>query len=332
MIHYGNDKPIVCNLSPLDNLFRIEDNTLCFLFFVRHEGFARLLYMTERNKTVYQLAKFDIPNSDTTFSNKEMFINRFKNWNARILNFAIYDNAFSDGSASLYYEHVMSYYVKYNDPYYMETVNKYNKITDEMKKLMECPFNETICKKCTAVTQWNDLSQLVTAPLECRKEILTFCQKNPTHPFCKCWDTKNEIYKLNSCKGLREIFATDEPIFSCKSLSKDDVKCVSGRYNLTPSKQVNVVTNTSYDEDYTFNKIRVQYPEGTGLTSIERNESKIPNITPSTMKMNDYHTTSTNNIEQIPSDVKTNELIKDVQASITRDDGFWARIISVFRS
>jgi hypothetical protein len=329
MLHYTDTKPIECKLSALDNLFNLDDNTLTFLFFVRHEGYARLLYMTDKSKTVNQIARFDIPNSDTTFSNKEMSINRFKNWNARIINFAVYDTAFTDGNASLFYDHVLSLFIKFNDPYYMETVNQYNKATSEIKKLMECPFNESICKKCSLVTQWNDLSQVVTAPLECRKEILKFCTKNPSHPFCKCWDTKNAVSEQNSCKGLRQIFATDDPIFSCNNMSKDDLKCVSNKYNLKPVKKASIASVISPNEGYTFDKIRVQYPEGTGLTSLERSQNQIPNRTPSTMRMNDYQLGNTGQLE-IETD--TSKLLQDVQTSMKRDEGFWTKFLSMFRS
>ncbi len=260
MIQYADYSPIHCKISADDDLIPIENNVLCFLFIVKYDDKLRLLYMTEKNNNVTTLAEFNIANSEITFSNKEIYVNRFNNWNSNIYNFAIYKTALTDTTITSVYQHIKSLYTKYNDPNYKPIVDTYNETLDKLSKYIKCPFDAETCKSCGDVKEWNDVTQVINAPLECRKSIGNFCKKNTSHSFCQCWDTTSEISKTTSCKMIRAMFETDD----AKVLTKEQIA------NLTKKceKAAEKYDGLNYDGEYTFDKVRVKYDDS--LTTQER--------------------------------------------------------------
>lgn len=278
MFQYSDYSPVHCKISKDDDLIPIEDNILCFIFIVKLDDKVRVMYMTERNNNVSTLAEFNVSTSDVTFSNREMAINRFGNWNSNIFNFAIYSNAVSDVAITNIYQHIKNLYVATNDPSYQPVVNKYNQTIDKLNKFISCPFDDKTCKACSTVKEWNDVSQVITAPSKCRKAISVFCQKNSTHPFCKCWDKKNDSFNTTSCQTLKKLFDDDSSItLSRAEYNRLKNKCKGGRVR---------ESGIEYDDSYTFDKVRVKYEDG--LTTKERIAQGLDVEMPEIMTANDY--------------------------------------------
>lgn len=287
MFQYADYAPVHCRINAKDELIAIENNVLCFVFVVKYEDKVRLLYMTEKDSTINVLAEFNISNTDVTFSNKELVINRFKNWPAHAYNFAIYNKAISDARVSGVYSHIKALYSRYTDPSLPGLVDQYNSTVDTLQKMLQCPFDKNTCDACKDVTQWTDLTELVNAPLTCRKAISKYCKKNPTKPFCQCWDKKNTLYGTNACRMLRTMFETNDA--TCfkgdeieKMKSRYEGKCKTGKKDTMPTGD-----NVVFDDDYTFDKIRVRYGDSY-LTTEEKIALGIPvNKSASVMSLKD---------------------------------------------
>jgi hypothetical protein len=278
MFQYADYSPVHCKISKDDDLIPIEANILCFVFIVKLDDKVRVMYMTERSNNVNTLAQFNVATTDVTFSNKEMAINRFGNWNSNLFNYAVYGNAVSDVTITNIYQHIKNLYIATNDPSYRPVVNKYNETIDKLNKFISCPFDEKTCKSCEGVKEWNDISQVITAPSKCRKAISAFCKTNVTHPFCKCWDKKNDSFNTSSCKALKSVFEDDSSITLTRAqYNKLKTQCKGGRVR---------ESGVEFDDSYTFEKVRVKYEDG--LTTKERVAQGMEVELPEIMTSNDY--------------------------------------------
>jgi hypothetical protein len=261
MLQYGDYSPVHCKISKDDELLPIDSNVLCFVFLVKDDDKVRVLYMTEKSNSIYTLAEFNVANTDITFSNKEIFINRFSNWNANILNFGIYKAALTDINVSNIYEHIKSLYLKTTDPNYKPIVDTYNETIVKLNKYVQCPFDQQTCDACKDVLEWNDINQVMNASVTCRKTISEFCKKNTGHPFCKCWNTTSSEYKSNNCNILRSMFENTQ----LKCMTNSEIDDLTKQCN----KKVDEV-GVTYPDEYTFDKVRVKYDDS--LTTQERIE------------------------------------------------------------
>lgn len=307
MFQYGDYSPVHCKISKTDDLIPIENNVLCFIFIVKDDDKVKILYMTERSNSVVTLAEFNVANTDVTFSNKEIYINRFNNWNSNIFNFAIYKNALSDIYITNIYQHIKNLYVKTNDPNYKPIVDTYNETLDKLNKYITCPFDEKTCKSCDTVSEWNDINEVINAPLKCRKAISEFCKKNKTHSFCKCWNDKGEDYKKSNCSIIRSMFETDKA--TC--LTNDEIRKLTKECN----KKVDEDTGIVYS-DYTFDKIRVKYDDS--LTTQERIQLGKEVQRPDFMTAGDYQASLSQSALRVTSDKDNNNVKK--KTSTTKEE------------
>jgi hypothetical protein len=280
MLQYGDYSPVHCKISKDDELLPIESNILCFLFIIKDDDKVKVVYMTERSNSLYTLAEFNVANTDITFSNKELFINRFNNWNANILNFGVYKSALSDVNVTNIYQHILSLYLKTTDPNYKPIVDTYNDTIEKLNKYIQCPFDQKTCNDCKDVIEWNDINQVMNASTTCRKSISAFCKKNTNHPFCKCWNTKSSEYKSNNCSILRSMFENDK--LTC--MTQDEIGKLTKQCKKTLKKSDE--TGVSYPNNYTFDKVRVKYDDS--LTTQERIELGKDVSTPDFMRAADY--------------------------------------------
>jgi hypothetical protein len=288
MLQYADNPPVQLKREEANGVIPIENNVLSFLFLIRYEDSVRVLYMTETNNSVFEVAKFNVSNTDITFSNKEMLINSRKNWNSRLYTFGIYNTALSDVAISNIYQHIMTLYSKYNNPSYINMVDSYNSTLLTLQDLLKCPFNKDTCNKCNSVSLWTDITQVLYSPLKCRQAVAKYCMANPKKPMCECWDTKNEAYDTPVCVLLRDKFENDEDNL-CKKIDKKDLECIKKRFMLIekPASQRKSKKNI-YDDTYTFDKIRVDY-DVDGLTTEEKMRMKIPLSKPEKMRLTDFH-------------------------------------------
>lgn len=277
MFQYADYSPVHCKISETDELLPIDSNVLCFLFIIKDNDKIKIQYMTEKSNTIITLAEFNVATTDVTFSNKEMFINRFNNWNANIFNFGIYKVALSDVNISNVYQHIMNLYLKTIDPNYKPIVDTYNETIDKLNKYIQCPFDEKTCIACKDVVEWNDINQVLSASSNCKKAISSFCKQNTSHSFCKCWNTESPEYNSTNCKVLRSLFENDK------------MTCLTNKEILNMTKQCNKQadeTGLNFQSDYTFDKVRVKYDDS--LTTQERIQLGKDVSPPDFMSVRDY--------------------------------------------
>lgn len=313
MFQYTDYSPVHCKISKDDDLIPIEANILCFVFIVKLDDKVRVMYMTERSNNVNTLAEFNVATTDVTFSNKEMAINRFGNWNSNLFNLGIYSTALTDVAITNTYQHIKNLYTSTNDPSYKPVVNKYNETIDKLNKYISCPFDKKTCTACDGVKEWNDISQVITAPAKCRKAISAFCAQNTTHPFCKCWDKKHNSFSTASCKALKTLFEDDSSI----TLTRSEYNRLKGQCGQGRIRESGV----QYDDSYTFDKVRVKYDDS--LTTKERIEKGLPVELPEIMTADDYQkgmATSSLRLSDSANKKKGDSLMNAIMKGSDNDD------------
>jgi hypothetical protein len=254
--------------------------------------------MNETNNTTYELVKFNISNSEITFSNKEALINGRKNWNSRIYNVGIWNTALTDVYINNIYQHVLSLYNKFNSPSYTTMVKTYNEAAEKLSFLTKCPFDQPTCGSCKTIDLWTDITQVLYAPLSCRQAVTKYCGANPTKPMCDCWNPKMDVYNTSACRVLRDAFEEEEQDL-CKKISDKDLDCIKMKYQLIEKTKVKGKSNKNkYDDAYTFEKVRVKYDED-GLTTAEKKRMKMATSGPKDMQLTDnYNATGSSSQEK----------------------------------
>ena len=277
MFQYADYDPIHCKIAPSDDLIPIQNNVLCFIYLIKYDDKIRVMYMTENSNSVTTLAEVNVSATDVTFSNRELFINRFNNWNSNIFSFALYKTALSDVAITNIYQHIKDLYIKATDPSYKPIVDKYNETIDKLNRYIECPFDDVTCASCEEVEEWNDITQVLTASTKCKKAINEFCTKNVDHPFCKCWNTNDKSVDSAKCKTIRSLFDGQSVC-----ITKQEYDKIQGQCNKKSTQQSDIL----YDGSYTFDKVRVKYDDG--LTTKERIELGKDVELPDNMRANDF--------------------------------------------
>ena len=311
MFQYGDYSPVHCKISQEDESIPIESNVLCFVFIMKDDDKVKISYMTEKSNSIFTLAEFNVANTDITFSNKEMFINRFNNWNANILTFGLYKVALTDVNISSIYQHIKSLYLKTTDPNYKPIVDTYNDTIVKLNKYIQCPFDQNTCASCTEVIEWNDINQVLNASATCRKKISQFCTKNTSHPFCKCWNTKLPEYKSTNCKVLRSMFENDK--LTC--LTNNEVIDITKQCNKKADE-----TGLNHPDEYTFDKVRVKYDDS--LTTQERIQLGKDVSKPDFMTAADYQAELAKSAIRVASDEKKTKVstkVEDVKPKTVND-------------
>lgn len=283
MFQLADYEPVPCKLAPADEYISMAENTLCILSLIRSEDALRILYATEKDQVMKEVAKLNVAASDITFSNKEMYFNRSRNWNASVYTFALHNVALSDIDVSVLFEHIKSLHAKFNDPHYRPMVAKYNRTLSKLASYVNCPFDDDVCRKCKGVTEWNDVTQLLNAPKECGTAINDFCKKNPTHPMCQCWNASSTLYSSKGCKMLRDIMGSDKQTFSY--LTPEDIEYLKVKYGLTDAKACakakqklrTILLDTDANNNYTFDKVRIKYGDSLEtVTSTSKSSVSVP--------------------------------------------------------
>lgn len=214
---FADNDPVACKLNSKDTNINFPINTLCFLFIVRSTDKIRVLYMNEKEDKINELASVALDITDATFSNKELSMNRFGNWNANLINVAFYNSNLDDIAVLKYYMYVKDLYTKYNNPAYLETLAKFKEALKKADELRECPFPIPVCKSCSTIKDWSNMNEILNAPINCKKEIGNFCSKNQEHSFCYCWDKSNSKYETQTCQLMRAMFSGN-PSSLCQSV------------------------------------------------------------------------------------------------------------------
>jgi hypothetical protein len=103
---------------------------------------------------------------------------------------------------------------------------------------------------------------------------------------CECWDPKQDVYNTPACRVLRDAFEDDDQNL-CKKITDKDLECIKTKYQLIEKAKVKSNKN-EYNDEYTFEKVRVKYNED-GLTTEEKKRMRMSYDKPSTMEVVDSH-------------------------------------------
>lgn len=260
MLQYSSREAFQCKLKADHELISFEKDIYTFYFIIKDTDHIRVAVMTEKNTNVDEILRFNVENSDVTFSNKEFVINRLKNWNGHVYNFAMFKYALSDDDITALYAHMLGEYMKYVNPNYINVIQQYNETLNLLSKFSSCPYDKNVCNTCNTVNKWNSMDQVVSASSECRDSINEFCMANLNHPLCKCWNTQNSNYNTDTCKMYRGIF-TDKASY-LDGLSQDDIDYIMAKYKLIrPDNCPKPIVKPEFFKNkypaYDFNKIKI---------------------------------------------------------------------------
>ena len=277
LFQYANNSPIQCKIDKDHSFISLDKDVLTFYYIVKDTDNIRILQMTENSNVMKQILKFNISNTDITFSNKEISINRLLNWNGNMFNFAIYKQAFMDDQVSKFYTHVMNEYLKNIDPNFTGIMEKYNEAVDLLRSVNQCPYDKPTCEKCSMVTQWNNMNQILTASVDCKKSISDFCDINRSHPLCKCWDQSSPLYNTDSCQLFRSMFTGDKRTM-LEGLTPEELESLMKKYGLMypnqcPAniKEPNQIKNNY--SDYEWEKLKVSLDPAKKIDYIVTNDT-----------------------------------------------------------
>ena len=270
MLQYSSRDPFQCKLKESDELISFERDVYTFYFIIKDTDHIRVAVMTEKNTNIDEILRFNVENTDVTFSNKELVINRLKNWNGNVYNFALYNVALTDDDITNLYAHMLGEYMKYVNPNYISMIQQYNETLALLNKYVSCPYDKNVCTSCSTVDKWNSMEQVLGASAQCKSAINEFCMANMNHPLCKCWNTQSSTYGSDSCKMFKGIFSEKNTYLD--GLSQDDVDYIMTKYGLirpencpkplkTPEFSKNKYTK------YDFDKLKIRLPDNDGNRS-----------------------------------------------------------------
>lgn len=272
-LKYADQDPIICRRSSNSDVIQFDMSAVSYYFVVKGTDVLKLIYMDSSSSTLHTIATLTLSNTDVTFSNKEMVINRLMNWNANIYMFAVYETALPDVDITNVYNHMNNEYQKNIDVHFTDMVSNYNDILTKLNALKACPYDEKVCTNCSSVTDWTDLSQIVSANNVCLKSINDFCALNADkHPFCQCWKTSSADYNSDRCKLLRSLFSDKNALLD--SLNMNDLSFIRNKYGFITSEDCPKQSSLSeYKENrfntYDFNKLRVNLDNAPNTTVVK---------------------------------------------------------------
>ncbi len=243
---FANNDPVLCKLTSNDIKINFPQNTLLFFVVVRQPDKVRLLLINEKTDKIDEIAAIAFDTKDITFSNKEFVFNRYNNWNANMFNVAFFNTALDDIRITQYYIYIKDLYTKYNNPAYLDAWKRYLDSLNAYKDLKKCPFPKEVCDKCSTVDDWSNFTNIIDAPLTCKKAIAKYCSANPKHPFCECWNTSSSKYTSTTCTLLRALYANNTNAV-CENVCQIP-------------KDMSILSALEYKSNYTFDKIKIKLP------------------------------------------------------------------------
>jgi hypothetical protein len=228
-----------------DLLFDLKINsintTYTYIFFIVKNALKLSVYafpnvaeISSTSSLKLTLLNTDIDSStDVLLSNKEMMINRNQNLMAHIYNFGVFNKALMEFNINDVYVHIQKEIQK-NNQMLIDFNKKLADLQAVIDKSKQCPYDQTVCDACVAVTDWTDMTNvLFNASNECLDKINKFCIANPTHNKCTCWNPANIMSKTEACKTYKAIFEPAKPPVAPVP-AKCDVAEIKKQYNLCP--------------------------------------------------------------------------------------------------
>lgn len=264
-IQYIDESIKNCTVNNSQQITFPKTNMMSY-FVVKDIDTIKVYSMEGSSTIVTTLLTTTISESTANFSNKEMVINRFRNYRGGIYQFGIIPKTLNVDDVSKIHTHCLNYYTRARSVEFISMTTSYNEMVEYLRNVRGCPFPTETCTACSTITDWTNTSQLVSASAPCRVAIDDFCKKNPTHFRCRCWNTNLPDYNTTSCKMWRGIFMPDKTMFD--NLSQDELNYVKTKYALIRPedcpKPVTPKTSCVNDElikntytEYDFNKIKI---------------------------------------------------------------------------
>lgn len=265
---FADRDPVLCKLAGKDDKINFPENTLLFFVIVRQSNNVRVLLINERTDKIEQIASINYESGDITFSNKELAFNSSNNWNASIFNIAVFNNSLNDVRVAAYYMYVKDLYTKYNNPAYLDALQKYLDSLNAYKALKTCPFPKNVCAECSSVEDWSNFTSIINAPLKCKQAIAKYCSSNPVHPFCECWNKSSPKYSSTTCVLLRALYNNKKD-----SVCEDVCKI---------PKEQSILSSIEYNDNYTFDKVKINYQVDNevplGKDNVQKNPPRVIDI------------------------------------------------------
>lgn len=165
----------------------------------------------------------DIP--DVLFSNKEMVINPSTNMSFNLYSFGVYNSYITE-------EPVLSSYLSKElskmTQSFMSNAKQVLEFNEELAKTKKCPFDETVCKSCSEIKEWNNINDTLNKASEkCLNAIDDFCSKNTDHKHCQCWKPNAST----SCKRLVSLYK-QQHLVNPLEMSETDLVNVKKKFSL----------------------------------------------------------------------------------------------------
>lgn len=168
---------------------------------------------------------------DIDFTNKEMQMNRRANIAGRLYATGFYNRALSSDDLLKLSTHLFGEMKKASEEYlqYQYTLNT---LKAQLDLLKVCPLPGDICTACSEVQDWSNFFTVInTAREPCLKAISTFCDKNPTHSYCMCWNPAYPLTNSSVCQNVRNYFKIGiQPNVDLNNLTDTQLAFVRSKY------------------------------------------------------------------------------------------------------
>lgn len=141
-------------------------------------------------------------------SNLPFQINGDLSWEARLMEFGVLPKALEQSEmqnmAQTFKDKIES-----NDPTIMEYKQKIDELGSKVKSLTACPYNETVCATCGNSVH----GDIAASTPECMRAVAAFCDSNPSHPRCVCWNSNTP-----QCHAYKQLLRQGGQPQECKQV------------------------------------------------------------------------------------------------------------------
>jgi hypothetical protein len=168
---------------------------------------------------------------DISFSNKYMIINQYQNVNGNIYTYGVYNKVLTDNDMLNIQKHLFSQ-IKILDPVVIEKDKIIETLKSDIVNIKACPYDKDTCNACSSVTDWTNINAIMTTKdTYCLDAINQFCNENPSHYLCKCWNSNDNSYTSSQCTNYRNIY-TKKTCTDVDNLDKTDLSKIKSKYSL----------------------------------------------------------------------------------------------------
>jgi hypothetical protein len=240
-VKHGNQEPYLCG----DNGSVTLDTTTPYLFTlvknynrltVRMFRLGNIMSGSETlSQTLLQTASINT-NDSILLSNKEMIINESANLHAHLHAFGFYNRALPETDINALRDHFNTEFMKYSEAAVTES-RQVVQLQSEIEQIKSCPYDSLVCNSaCANITDWSKPSYLLHAQSNCLTAIHDYCQTNPGHSECSCWNPQGPFYNTNVCVNMRNMYQQSQCV-NLNTLTESQIEDVKIKYGLTTGKE-----------------------------------------------------------------------------------------------